>query len=169
MNAHALRSPQSGGMGEGWGDFVACIINDATVVGDWVVGNPAGIRGFPYDANFPDGFGQLGTGRYTQVHNIGEIWCATLIEMSRRIGKSLAVQLVVDALKLSPSNPSFLNMRDAILPALDHMRTAGQLSDDQHAAALTGIWGAFAQFGMGPGARSNGAQLSGIVADTSTP
>lgn len=169
MNAHALRSPQSGGMGEGWGDFVACIINDATVVGDWVVGNPAGIRGFPYDANFPDGFGELGRGRYTQVHNIGEIWCATLMEMSRRIGKNLAVQLVVDALKLSPSNPSFLNMRDAVLSALDHMRTAGQLTADQHETALKGIWGAFAQFGMGPGARSNGAQLSGIVADTSTP
>jgi len=169
MNAHALRSPQSGGMGEGWGDFVAGIINDTTVVGAWVVGRPGGIRKFPYDSNFPDGFGALGQGRYTQVHNIGEIWCATLMEMSRRIGKGLAVQLVVDALKLSPANPSFLNMRDALVAALGHMHTAGQLTDDQNADALEGMWGAFAQFGMGPGARSNGAQLTGILADTSTP
>ena len=169
MNAHALRSPQSGGMGEGWGDFVACIINNTTVVGDWVVENPRGIRGFPYDSNFPDGFGQLGTGRYTGVHNIGEVWCATLMEMSRRIGKDLAMQLVVDALKLSPANPSFLNMRDALFAGLDHMRTAGQLTDDEHEATLTGMWGAFAKFGMGPAARSNGAQLTGIVADNNMP
>ena len=169
MNSNALRSPQSGGMGEGWGDFIGCIINDMTVVGAWVVDRPGGIRGFPYDSNFPDGFGELGKGRYTEVHNIGEIWCATLMEMSRRVGKNLAVQLVVDALKLSPANPSFLNMRDAILGALDHMRAAGQLGDDQHASTLEGIWAAFAQFGMGPGAGSNGAQLTGIVADTSTP
>ena len=54
MNVHALDDPQSGGMGEGWSDYVACTINDVTVVGDWVVDDPGGIRGFPYDGNFPD-------------------------------------------------------------------------------------------------------------------
>jgi hypothetical protein len=81
-------------------------------------------------------FGKLGTGRYTgflpdgrrHPHPIGEIWCATLMEMNRNIGAELGVQLVVDALKLSPTNPSFLEMRDSILAALDAMLTAGELA-----------------------------------------
>jgi extracellular elastinolytic metalloproteinase len=170
LNDRALEARQSGGMGEGWGDYIACVLNNTTVVGDWVVNNPRGIRGFPYDSNFPDNFGDLGTGRYSEVHNIGEIWAATLMEMTRNIGnKGLALQLVVDALKLSPANPSFLDMRDAILRALDDMLTAVQLSADQHASARQGIWRAFAKFGMGPGAQSNGAQLSGIVANFDLP
>jgi extracellular elastinolytic metalloproteinase len=165
LNVHALDAIQSAGMGEGFGDYNACTLNDTTVVGAWVVDRPGGIRRFPYDSNFPDHFGLLGTGRYSEVHNIGEIWCATLMEMTRNIGKRLAVQLVVDALKLSPANPSFLDMRDAILSALQHAALAGQLTTETHDAARRGIWQAFAKFGMGPAARSNGASLSGIVAD----
>ena len=172
----SLAQPQSRGMGEGWGDYIACTINGVTVVGDWVTGNPGGIRAFPYDASFPDDFGNLGSGRYAAtvlpggtiripVHNIGEIWCATLIEMNRNIGKVLGVQLVVDALKLSPANPSFLDMRDAILLALDNKRDAGQISPAAHATARTGVGAAFSRFGMGPGASSVGAGLSGIVSD----
>jgi Fungalysin metallopeptidase (M36) len=165
MNVNALSAPQSGGMGEGWGDYVACSLNNVTVLGNWILNNTAGIRAFPYDSNFPDHFGKLGTGRYNEVHNNGEIWCATLMEMNRRTDKSLAMQLVVDALKLSPANPSFLQMRDAIVLALDHMLTAGRINGPQRDAAWQGIWGAFAKFGMGPQAASNGAQLNGIVAD----
>ena len=169
LNDQALESPQSGGMGEGWGDYIACSINDTTVVGDWVVKNAGGIRGFPYDTSFPDGFGSLGTGRYVGVHAIGEIWCATLMEVNRQIGKPLALQLVVDALKLSPANPSFLDMRDAILIALDDKHASNTLSEAEHTAARFGIWTAFAHYGMGPQAQSNGASLSGIVADNSMP
>lgn len=169
MNVDALDSPQSGGMGEGWGDYVACTVNDVTVVGSWVTSLPGGIRGFPYDSAFPDDFGELGQGRYTEVHNIGEIWCATLLEVNRNIGARLAMQLVVDALKLSPPNPSFLNMRDAILRAMDDARTAGRLSDNEHATAFEGLWAAFAKFGMGVNAQSNGAQLRGILADRTVP
>ena len=169
MNDHALEAPQSSGMGEGWGDYIACTINNSTVVGAWVVNRPGGIRGFPYTSNFPAKFGDLGTGRYTEVHNIGEIWCAALMEMNRKIGIKLAVQLVVDALKLSPVSPSFLDMRDAILAALDSKRAAGQLSVTEHSTARQGIWAVFARFGMGPSAKSNGASLSGIVSDFKTP
>jgi extracellular elastinolytic metalloproteinase len=169
MNTHALDSLQSGGMGEGWGDYIACTINETDVVGSWVVDDGAGLRGFPYDENFPDDFGDLGTGRYDEVHNIGEIWCATLMEANRRIGRELAVQLVVDALKLSPANPSFLNMRDAILTALDNMLGGGKLDAARHEGARAELWRTFAKFGMGPAATSNGAQLSGIAADFEVP
>jgi extracellular elastinolytic metalloproteinase len=103
------------------------------------------------------------------VHNIGEIWAATLLEMNRRIGKALGVQLVVDALKLSPANPSFLDMRDAILQALQNMRLAGKITAAEYQSKWRGIWEAFSKFGMGPNARSNGASLSGIIADLNMP
>jgi len=165
----ALEAPQSSGMGEGWSDYIACTINNSTVVGDWVVNSSSGIRGFPYDSNFPDHFGKLGTGRYTEVHNIGEIWCATLMEMNRNVGKVLGAQLVVDALKLTAANPSFLDALDAILRALDDKLAAGQLTPAQFDTAHTGIWKAFAKFGMGPVAQSMGASLAGVVADFNLP
>jgi extracellular elastinolytic metalloproteinase len=134
-----------------------------------VTGKAGGIRQYPYDEKFPDDFGDLGTGRYTECHNIGEIWCATLMEMTRNIGKSLAAQLVVDALKLTPANPSFLDARDAILEALENMRRANKLGHNYYVMTRNAIWKAFARFGMGPNARSNGAQLSGIQPDFGVP
>jgi extracellular elastinolytic metalloproteinase len=165
----SLEAIQSGGMGEGWSDYIACSFNDTKVVGSWVMNRSGGFRKFPYDSNFPDHFGKLGTGRYDQVHNIGEIWCATLMELNRNIGKALGLQLVVDGLKLTPANPGFLDARDAILRALDDKRAAGQLTQAAFDTAHTGAWAAFAKFGMGTDARSNGATLSGIVADFKVP
>jgi extracellular elastinolytic metalloproteinase len=109
----------------------------------------------------------------------GEIWCATLCYMNRkieerlggppRIGAVLGLQLVVDALKLSESNPSFLNMRDCILRALDDKEAVGQLSQEHYKKIKLAIWESFAKFAMGSGAQSNGAQLDGIVADFNVP
>jgi extracellular elastinolytic metalloproteinase len=75
----------------------------------------------------------------------------------------------VDALKLTPANPSFLDSRDSILLSLDNILAAGKMSPAEHAAAKKCIWEAFARFGMGPDATTNGASLSGIVADFKTP
>jgi extracellular elastinolytic metalloproteinase len=172
LNVHALDDPQGRGMGEGWGDYIACTFMGTPVVGAWVVASPAGIRKFRYDADFPartENFGKLGSDRYTEEHNIGELWCATLMEMNGAIGVPLALQLVVDALKLSRANPSFLDMRDAILEALDDLRDGGRLSDSQHATALLGIWKSFAKFGMGPAAQCNGPSLQGIRPDFNLP
>ena len=169
MDVRALDAIQSGGMGEGWGDYIACTINNSVVVGDWVVNNPSGIRGFAYDSSFPDTFGNIGIGRYSEVHNIGEIWCAMLLELNRRIGKELGLQLVLDALKLSPSNPSFLHMRDALLRALEDKFESGQLTPEEHQQAEADSWAVFAKFGMGPQAQSAGATLMGIVPDFNPP
>lgn len=168
LNSAALDAPQSGGMGEGWGDYFACVLNRRDTVGSWVTGNPRGIRAFRYDESFPDDFGDIGTGRYVDVHEIGEIWCATLLELNRRIGTETAIQLVVDALKVSVANPGFLAMRDAILVAArDH--GAASLDAAEAAALEHGVWSAFARFGMGPGASSIEATLAPVIADFTTP
>jgi extracellular elastinolytic metalloproteinase len=179
-----LRQPQSQSMGEGWGDYFALTIQnfdkpvEKVVMGDWVTSNPDGIRGLKYDSNFPDHFGNIGTGRYREVHNIGEPWCAVLMEMNRNIGAvlgskdrghQLGWQIVVDGLKLSPSNPSFLDGRDAILRALDGLHMVEKLDDADYSGVKKGVWTAFAKFGMGPGADCIRASLNGIVADFSVP
>lgn len=170
VNTSALMSPQSVSMGEGWSDFIACSVLGTTVVGSWVASDPKGIRGFPYDDKFPDGFDKLGTGRYaTSEHNIGEIWCAALMEMGRAIGTPVALQLVIDAMKLSAANPSYLNMRDSILAAASARAKQTAMSDADGATLVAAIWRAFAKFGMGPKAACNGAQLTGIVADFTPP
>jgi extracellular elastinolytic metalloproteinase len=156
-------------MGEGWGDYIACSINDSTVVGSWVVSRPGGIRRHAYDDNFPGRFGDIGTPQYSEVHDVGEIWAATLLALNRRLGKTLTLQLVVDALKLSPANPSFLQMRDAILAALKAKGESGQLDASEVARQTAAAWEVFARYGMGVNARSAGASLSGIVGDDTTP
>jgi extracellular elastinolytic metalloproteinase len=169
LNSRALDEPQSGGMGEGWGDYIACTVNDSTVVGSWVVDEPGGIRRHAYDDDFPGGFGDIGTPEYREVHDIGEIWAATLLALNRRLGKTLALQLVVDALKLSPANPSFLQMRDAILAALRAKGQSGQLTESEVRRRTAAAWEVFARFGMGVGASSIGASLTGVVGDDTTP
>jgi extracellular elastinolytic metalloproteinase len=184
MNDRALDQPQSRGMGEGWSDYFALTIQnygkaeEKVVTGDWVTGKPSGIRKYPYNEKFPDHFGDIGTGRYVREHNIGEIWCATLMQMNRNLGAELGSaelghqlgwQIVVDGLKLTPANPSFLDARDAILQALEDLKDAGRLSDDQYKKARTGAWTAFSKFGMGPNASSFKASLQGIVADFDLP
>ncbi len=180
MDIRSLDSPQSREMREGWGNYIACTLNNKYVVADWAVDNPKGMRQYPYD-KFPDTFANLGNGRYTEEHNTGEIWCAVLLRMNdyveealkhlgqKRIGAILGLQLVVDALKLSPTNPSFSNMRDAILRALDDKLSVGHLKGGDHKKAQLAIWKAFSEFGMGAKSKSNGAQLSGIVPDFSSP
>ncbi|MCM4078853.1 M36 family metallopeptidase [Paractinoplanes hotanensis] len=169
FDTHALDEPQSAGMGEGWGDYFACMHTGNDVVAAWVVDRTGGIRGHRYDERHPGHFGRLGI-EYREVHEVGEVWCATLMEMTRRLGSDqLALSLVMDALKVSPPNPSFLDMRDAILSALADLRDAGQLPADRFAEANKAVWEAFARFGMGPGARSLGARLQGIKADFRTP
>lgn len=183
MNALALQHPQSRGMGEGWSDYFALTIQnhgravEKVVTGDWVTARPGGIRSAPYDEAYPNTYGRVGVPPFVKEHRIGEIWCATLMQMHRQLdqalgaprGHQLAWQVVVDGLKLTPANPSFLDARDAILKALEDVERNGRLTSTDFALARRAAWTAFAQFGMGVGAATNGASLEGIVEDTTVP
>ncbi len=93
-----------------------------------------------------------------EVHNIGEIWALTLWEVRSRIiadpsgangnvatGNNTMLQLVTDALKMTPINPSFLDARDALFDA--DMATNGGANEGS-------IWSGFADRGLGYGARA---------------
>lgn len=191
---HMLEAPQSHGMGEGWSDFFALtIINyfrslkgepEKTVVGDWVVKRPQGIRTARYDDNYPVKYGDIASlerdpdTNLPDEHDTGEIWCAALMMMTRQIraglnhdvdGYRLAWQMVVDGLKLTPANPTFLEARDAILMALKDLRDQHRIPLATHQLALRAAWKAFAHFGMGVDASSEDAGVDGIVAGTGLP
>jgi extracellular elastinolytic metalloproteinase len=91
------------------------------------------------------------------------------MELMRRIGRPRALQLVVDAMKVTASNPSFLNLRDALLAAAWQFRTATAMAPEESAEFRGQLWSVFALFGLGPKASSHGAQLSGIGADFDVP
>ncbi len=108
-------------------------------------------------------------------HDDGELWASTLWDMNWLLingdsepdceghttpgygfdpdlisgtgGNNIALQLVMDALKLQPANPSFLDARDAILMA-DMINFGGAHQD--------AIWTAFARRGMGVSADDGG-------------
>jgi uncharacterized repeat protein (TIGR01451 family) len=167
-NVSCLFGAQSGGMGEGWGDWWALALTAVPTdtnstprgIGTYLLGQPAtgpGIRNFPYSTDLainPLTYGALpSTGG--EVHNVGEIWAMTLWDMYWNLvadhgfdadfytgsgGNNLAMQLVMDGLKLQPCDPTFLDARDAILTA-DLVDTGG--------ANQCRIWEAFAKRGIG--------------------
>jgi hypothetical protein len=183
LDEHSLAALQSGGMGEGWGDFFALSVqnffraSEKTVTGDWVLNRPGGLRRAPYDDNYPFTYADLRAS--PEVHDIGEVWCATLLMLVRRMqavlgdkrsAYRLAWQIVVDGLKLTPANPTFLQARDAILLALDHLAATGRIAPATYSAARKVSWEAFARFGMGVNAQSEDADnVDDIVADFALP
>ncbi|TDD26331.1 coagulation factor 5/8 type-like protein [Kribbella turkmenica] len=162
----ALGGHQSGSMGEGWGDWYGLDylhregLQTTSELGAYATGNTfRAIRNWPYDQN-PTTFGDIGydlTG--PEVHADGEIWTATLWQLRKALvakygqalGSEIAARAVTDAMPLSPNDPSMLDVRDAMIVALDnryHSRPdAGELIDL--------VYTAFAQRGMGTSASNH--------------
>ena len=175
-NTSCLRNYEQAG--EGWSDFFALMmttdwataqLTDGTRPrgqGSYVRVQPTtevGSRRYPYSTDLsvnPLTYADMAP--TPEVHAIGEIWCATLWDLTWNIiqlqgsiepnlynsvsngGNAVALQLVMQGLKLQPCQPGFLDSRDAILAA-DSLLYNGRY----HCA----IWGAFARRGMGYSAR----------------
>jgi subtilisin-like proprotein convertase family protein len=106
--------------------------------------------------------GPAGSPLAFEVHASGEVWAMALFEMRARliqrlgfdIGNQRTLQLVTDAMKLDPLNPTFLQGRDSILAA-DCASYGGADELD--------IWSGFAVRGMGYSARAVGATSSSVT------
>ncbi len=124
------------------------------------------------------GTGTAGAGGYTygdlgailgvvEPHADGEIWGETLWDLRARLiaghgagdGINRARALVTDGLRLAPDNPTFLDLRNAILQA-DVNRRFGDRDR---------IWAAFAARGMGLRASTWGAADADPIEDFSAP
>lgn len=105
----------------------------------------------------PDPLGN-NIGGAQEVHNTGEVWALTLWEVRSRIiaanagdvptGNQKTLQIVTDAMKLTPVNPSYEDARDALIDA-DCATNA--------CANEQSIWDGFADRGLGYGARVSSA------------
>jgi len=152
---------QSGGMGEGWGDFMGAAFLNNPVIGAYVTCNATrGIRMFSMAAS-PLTYNDIKNGTLNEVHRVGELWAATLWDARTAVGDAVIQQLVVSGMKLTPCNPTMLNARDAIIQA-DQNINGG--------ANKCTLWHAFAGRGMGTGASSpNDSSTSTIVTSTAVP
>ncbi|KAG8904141.1 Fungalysin/Thermolysin Extracellular metalloproteinase 5 [Tulasnella sp. 417] len=85
-NSGCLGWGESGGMGEGWGDFLATVIRSTSKYSDypmgaWAANRDKGIRNYVYSTNKttnPSVYKTLDSGGYWGVHAIGEVWAEIL-------------------------------------------------------------------------------------------
>jgi uncharacterized repeat protein (TIGR01451 family) len=156
-------------MGEGWSDYFGMVMTietgdiatDSRGMGTWLFGQgPSGngIRPYPYSTDFgvnPMTYNTIKNPSISQPHGIGSVWCTMLWEMTWDFidtygfdtdiyngtgGNNIAMQLVMEGLKLQPCSPGFVEGRDAILEA--DLILNGGVND-------TLIWKAFTKRGLG--------------------
>lgn len=162
--------------GEGWSDWFAMVMTtnsddfaeEARGMGTYADGEPTtggGIRPFPYSRD-------MGVNPHTYAningvsvpHGVGSVWCAMIWDMYWNLvdeygfdddmyygagGNNIAMQLVMDGLKLQPCNPTFIEARDAIIQA-------DEVNNDGVNRCL--IWETFARRGLGVNAIEGGEE-----------
>lgn len=164
-NANCLGNSEQ--MGEGWSDYFSLMLSIDTSsvsrgIGTFATFEPitgGGIRNAPYAYDFAinpytydDTNDQFGV---SQPHGIGFVWCTMLWDLTLKLieqygfdedqyngtgGNNLAMQLVMDGMKLQVCGPGFTDGRDAILLA-DQINNGG--------ANQCLIWEVFARRGLG--------------------
>jgi subtilisin-like proprotein convertase family protein len=118
---------------------------------------PAGAGGFTY-ADLGRIAGSTAHPSF-EVHADGEIWAETLWDLRRALGATVARGLITGALRIAPKQPTFLDMRDAIL-----------LADAQAGGTRRAqIWSVFAARGMGYSASTTSANATRATAAFDTP
>lgn len=145
---------QTGALGEGWSDAAATELWNDPVYGEYNNGNNAtGIRGVAYDTSTLV-YSDLCSGG-CQVHRDGRIWATVMWQVRAALidtygqgaGTALHAQLLIDGMKNTPTDPSYLDARDGYLTA-DVTNNAG--------ANQCLLWAVFAEREMGSLAASLG-------------
>jgi hypothetical protein len=172
-----LVGEQARSMGEGWSDWFALDLLesqghavDGPALGDLSYGaywSGVGVRAQAIDCPV-DAVAARCTGggrsyedvrRLTAPHTSGEMWSQTLWDLRRRVGSAEARRLVTGGLRLSAPDPTFLDMRDALLAA--DLATGG--------AHRFVLWQTFAARGMGVSATSATTDVAAATEAFDTP
>jgi hypothetical protein len=160
-SAACLSGLQSGGMGEGWSDWVAAGILDNPVIGAYVTGNATTGARRASMARSPFTLADVKSGNLVDAHDIGELWAAVLWDARTAIGGPVVCSCVVTGMKMTPCSPTILQARDALLQA-DAAITGG--------ANRCKLWRVFAARLMGVGASSpNHNSTTQIVTSNAVP
>jgi len=133
-------------MGEGWSDFFGMILtmqasDVATTnrtIGTFMfnqAANGPGLRPYPFTTDMtvnPMTYKTIDDDGISRPHGVGAVWATMLWDMNWALidqygwdadmyngtgGNNIALQLVVEGLKLQPCSPGFVDARDAILAA----------------------------------------------------
>jgi len=181
-NVNCLRTGESGGMGEGWGDFFATafrqrgtyVRTDPFPMADYDNNTPNGIRKFVYTTVMtvnPETYNYITRSGYEGVHAKGAVWCGILWETYWNFvdahgfspnwylgegGNNKLLRDVVDGLKLQPCNPTFVDARNAILQA-------DEINHDGENLCL--LWRGFAKRGLGTQAQSGGIESFAVPSE----
>lgn len=168
--------------GEGWSDWFALAMTTTAEmtaeqrrgIGTYVVDQPTtgvGIRSFPYSrslATNPHTYADINS--ESVPHGVGSVFCVTIWDLYWNLvdvygfdediyngtgGNNIAMQLVMDGLKLQACNPTFLDSRDAIIAA-DAANYGG--------ANECLIWETFARRGIGVSATTGGGEEFDVTA-----
>ncbi|MEO5609420.1 MAG: M36 family metallopeptidase [Ornithinibacter sp.] len=146
---------QRGALGEGWSDVISYLKWGDAVIGEYVTGNATtGIRSVAYDNSTLD-FQDYNT-TSSSGHGNGQIWASTLYDIRKQYpgGVEAMADLVLDGMKSTTANPTFIDARDGLLAA-----------DGGANSCL--IWSAFAGRGLGTG--STGSLDTVPTASTDVP
>lgn len=156
-------------MGEGWSDWFGLMMtmkpgdtrDKIRGIGTYAIGESTdgnGIRPAPYSTDFSVNsytYGATNNPALSAPHGVGFVFATVLWEMTWDLiekygfdedlyngqgGNNIAMQLVIDGLKLQPCMPGFVDGRDAIL-------LADKINNDGANQEL--IWRAFARRGLG--------------------
>ncbi|WP_426492395.1 T9SS-dependent M36 family metallopeptidase [Hymenobacter sp. 102] len=156
-------------MGEGWSDWFGLMLTmqpgdtgpKRRGIGTYALGqatNAQGIRPAPYSTDFAVNsytYAATNNPNLSQPHGVGFVWATMLWDLNWALidkygfnpdlyhgtgGNNLAMQLVMDGLKLQACSPGFVDGRDALLAA-DRADNAG--------ANQKLIWQVFARRGLG--------------------
>ncbi|MGB1216697.1 MAG: M36 family metallopeptidase, partial [Saprospiraceae bacterium] len=153
--------------GEGWSDFFGLVLtqkpgddkNTVRGIGTYATSEPTtgnGIRAYPYSYDMAvNPFTYADIAGQAVPHGVGSVFCTMIWDLYWDLidaygfdsdiyggsgGNNIAMQLVIDGLKLQPCSPGFVDMRDAILAA-DEANYNG--------ANRCLIWNTFARRGLG--------------------
>ncbi|KAI8895687.1 Fungalysin metallopeptidase-domain-containing protein [Globomyces pollinis-pini] len=169
--ANCLQGAIPGGLGEGWSDMVAMVLemqaqdtrNTDKVIGRYVTGDiTKGVRTSPYSTDMTRNSLTFSNGRGNRdVHSLGEIWATMLFEVYWNMvdksgfspdfktnangagGNTNFLKVLINALKMQPCNPTFIQARDAMIAADTAVFKGAHLCD---------IFKGFAKRGLGIGA-----------------
>lgn len=155
--------------GEGWSDWFGIVLthqpshtrNTSRGIGTYALEEPVsgpGIRTYPYSTDMavnPHTYDAIKDPGLSAPHGVGSVFAVMLYDLYWNLidqhgydtdlyggtgGNNIAIQLVIDGLKLQPCSPGFVDMRDAILAA-DQANYGGANEDL--------IWQTFARRGLG--------------------
>ena len=112
----SLTTFEARSLGEGWSDAISYLKWGDSVVGEYVTDSPnTGVRSVNY-ASSPLVYSDFNPAA-DSPHPNGEIWASAIYDIRVELGIDETAQLLLDGMKATTDDPTFLDARDGIIAA----------------------------------------------------